>query len=157
MAYFAEFKQLHQAYWVQRGTPGGFSNRHFESFHQILLQTCLERGAVEIFRVSAGSRLIGQVYNFVYRGRVYAYQTGFSYEDNSKAKPGLVSHYLCMQQHLEEGASMYDFMAGDSRYKRTFGVPGPDMAHYVFQRRTATRVTEAVLRRLKNLALPQPG
>jgi CelD/BcsL family acetyltransferase involved in cellulose biosynthesis len=157
MAYFEEFKQLHQAYWVRRGTPGGFSNRHFESFHRTLLQTCLERGTVEIFRVSAGSRLIGQVYNFVYRGRVYAYQTGFSYEDDSKAKPGLVSHYLCMQQHLEDGASMYDFMAGDNRYKRTFGVPGPDMSHYVFQRRTATRVTEAALRRLKNLALPQPG
>ena len=74
-----------------------------------------------------------------------------------KAKPGLVSHYLCMQQHLEEGASTYDFMAGDNRYKRTFGVRGPDMAYYVFQRRTPSRVAETLLRSIKNLVLPGSG
>jgi CelD/BcsL family acetyltransferase involved in cellulose biosynthesis len=150
--YFEEFKTLHQAYWVQRGMPGGFSNRHFETFHRALVQNCFERGTVELFRVSAGSRLIGQVYNFIYRGRVYAYQTGFSYEEDSKAKPGLVSHFLCMQQHLQEDASSYDFMAGDNRYKRSFGVRGPDMSYYVFQRRTPIRLAETVLRRIKNLA-----
>jgi CelD/BcsL family acetyltransferase involved in cellulose biosynthesis len=157
MAYFAELKELHQAYWNHRGMPGGFSNQYFESFHRTLIQNCIERGTVEIFRVSAGERLISQVYNFIYRGRVYAYQTGFSYENDPKAKPGLVSHYLCMQQHLENGASAYDFMAGNNRYKQTFGIRGPDMAHYVFQRRTATRVTEAILRRVKNLARPGAG
>lgn len=151
MAYLAELKELHQAYWTSRGMPGGFSNQHFELFHRTLIQNCIQRGTVEIFRVSAGEKLIGQAYNFIYRGRVYAYQTGFSYEDDPKAKPGLVSHCLCIQQHLEEGASTYDFMAGDNRYKSTLGTRGPDMAHYVFQRKTPTRVTEAILRRIKNL------
>jgi CelD/BcsL family acetyltransferase involved in cellulose biosynthesis len=157
IVYLAELKEMHQAYWTHRGMPGGFSNRYFETFHRTLMQNCIERGTVEIFRVSAGARLIGQVYNFIYRGRVYAYQTGFFYEDDPKAKPGLVSHYLCMQQHLEEGTLAYDFMAGDNRYKRTFGIRGPDMAHYVFQRRTATRVTEVILRRIKNWIWSQTG
>jgi CelD/BcsL family acetyltransferase involved in cellulose biosynthesis len=156
-AYFAELKDLHQAYWIRRGMPGGFSNQYFETFHWALVQNCLELGTVEIFRVSAGGKLIGQVYNFVYRNRVYSYQSGFNYEENPKAKPGLVSHYLCIQQHLEEGALVYDFMAGDNRYKRTFGIRGPDMAHYVFQRRTPLRVIETILRGLKNLVWSPAG
>jgi CelD/BcsL family acetyltransferase involved in cellulose biosynthesis len=152
MEYFEELKELHQAYWIRRGMAGGFSNRYFEAFHRTLIQNCTKRGTVEIFRVSAGETVIGQVYNFIYRNRVYAYQTGFCYENDPKAKPGLVSHYLCIQQHLEKGALAYDFMAGDARYKRTFGTQGPDMAHYVFQRRTATRLAEAIMRRVKNLA-----
>jgi CelD/BcsL family acetyltransferase involved in cellulose biosynthesis len=156
-AYFAELKDLHQAYWTSRGMPGGFSNQYFETFHWALVQSCLERGTVEIFRVAAGEKLIGQVYNFVYRNRVYSYQTGFSYEEDPKAKPGLVSHYLCIQQHLEEGAQVYDFMAGDNRYKQTFGIRGPDMAHYVFQRRTPLRVMESILRRMKNLVWSRAG
>jgi CelD/BcsL family acetyltransferase involved in cellulose biosynthesis len=117
----------------------------------------MRSGTVEVFRVAAGEQLIGQVYNFLYRGRVYAYQTGFRYDDDPKAKPGLVSHLLCIQQHLEKGALVYDFMAGDNRYKKTFGIRGPDMAHYVFQRRTATRISEAILRRVKRLAWPHAG
>jgi CelD/BcsL family acetyltransferase involved in cellulose biosynthesis len=149
--FFAELKDLHQVYWTGRGMPGGFSNHYFESFHWALIQKCLTSGTVEMVRVSAGSKLIGQVYNFVYRNHVYSYQTGFRYEEDQKAKPGLVSHYLCIQHHLEGGALVYDFMAGDNRYKRTFGTRGPDMAHYVFQRRTPLRLTERLLRRTKNL------
>ena len=83
---------------------------------------------MELLRVSAGADIIGYVYNLVYRGHVYAYQTGILYESNPRLKPGLVSHCLCIERHLEEGSDVYDFMAGDARYKASLGEPGPDMA-----------------------------
>jgi CelD/BcsL family acetyltransferase involved in cellulose biosynthesis len=85
----------------------------------------------------------------VYRDCVYAYQTGFAYADDARLKPGLVSHYLCLQHHLQKGAKVYDFMAGDNRYKSNLGMRGPDMMHHVLQRKTVKSQGEAFLRSLK--------
>lgn len=155
MGFFAEFKQLHQATWVDRGQPGGFSNSYFENFHRTLLRRCIARGTVELVRVAAGDHLIGQVYNFIHRGRVYAYQTGFAYEADARLKPGLVSHCLCIERHLQNGAHAYDFMAGDNRYKSNLGIRGPDLMHHVLQRRTLPAMGEILLRKLKTALSPR--
>lgn len=151
LGYFKEMKPLHQKYWNDRGMPGGFSNAYFEAFHLALICDGFPRGTIEIVRISAGPKIIGVVYNFLYRGRVYSYQTGFAYEDDPKIKPGLVSHSLCIEQHLAAGASVYDFMGGDSQYKASLGVRGPDMMHFAFQRRTLARRTEAFMRYINEL------
>ncbi len=141
---------LHQQYWVARGEPGAFAHPYFVAFQQHMLRTGLARGVVELLRISAGDAAIGYVYNFIYRGQVYAYLTGISYEDDSKLKPGLVNHVLCIEAHLAEGGAVYDFMAGDNRYKANLGEPGPEMFYCVAQRRTPTLWLENRLRRLKN-------
>ena len=64
-----------------------------------------------------GATIVGFLYN-IRRGQwFYSYQSGFNYEADRKLKPGLVSHCLAMQRYLDRGASAYDFLAGDSRYK----------------------------------------
>ena len=152
LAYYEGLKDLHQRYWEGRGKPGGFSYPYFERYHRALLTNCLPGGSVELVCVSAGESVIGYVYNFIYRGCVYAYQTGLHYEEDSKLKPGLVSHYLCIERHLASGAHTYDFMAGDHRYKRNLGEAGPDIGHIILQRRTPGILIETALRRLKDAA-----
>lgn len=149
MGFFEEFGKLHQATWTSRGQPGGFSNPYFVAFHRALLNRCIPRGTAELVRVAAGDNVIGQVYNFVHDGHVYAYQTGFAYSDDAKLKPGLVSHCLCIERHLTGGAQVYDFMAGDNRYKSNLGSRGPDMMHHILQRPTLKAKSEALLRGLK--------
>ena len=129
-------KELHQKYWVGRGEPGGFSYRFFDRFQRRLIRTCLPRGTVEVVRVSAGDDIIGFVYNFIHQGHVYAYQTGIHYEEDARLKPGLVSHVLCIEQHLAAGHRVYDFMAGDARYKGNLGQRGPDMLYILAARPT---------------------
>ena len=73
----------------------------------------------------------------VYRRQVYAYQSGFLFEADAKLKPGLVSHVLCIEDHLQNGMALYDFMAGDARYKSSLGQPGPDMRYVLVQRPTS--------------------
>ncbi len=97
----------------------------FELFQRRLIEVALPHGTVEIMKVAAGSDVIGYVYNLVYRGHVYAYQTGINYEDDARLKPGLVSHCLCIERHYNDGNSIYDFMAGEARYKASLGIPGP--------------------------------
>ena len=144
-------KNLHQRYWTSRGEPGAFSYPFFERFQDRLIQTCLDHGTVELLRVSAGAEIIGYVYNLVYRGHVYAYQTGILYESHPRLKPGLLSHCLCIQRHLEEGSDVYDFMAGDARYKASLGEPGPDMVYLLAERPTLPLHIENTLHDVKRL------
>lgn len=144
---FTELKVHHEETWIKRGRSGSFASPHFEEFHRVLIEKCLKREAVELVRISAGARLIGIFYNFIHRGHVYAYQTGLSYESDHKLKPGLVGHSICVERHLRTGASVYDFMAGETRYKANLGIPGPDLVHFIFQRPTLLRRGLSVLRK----------
>ncbi len=112
--------RLHQATWQRRGRAGAFADPHFARFHHALIDRALPRGEVELWRVSAGPAEIGYLYNFQYRGRVLAYQSGFDYAvADRRAKPGLTCHHLAIGQGLAENRTYYDFMAGDDRYKRS--------------------------------------
>jgi protein-tyrosine-phosphatase/predicted ATP-grasp superfamily ATP-dependent carboligase/CelD/BcsL family acetyltransferase involved in cellulose biosynthesis len=159
MRFYAAMQELHQRYWLAKGEPGSYAFPFYKRLHERILSDCIPRGTVEIVRVSAGQSVIGYVYNFIARGWVCAYHTGFVYDPDPKLKPGLVSHYLCIERHLEEGARYYDFLAGDNRYKRNLGRRGPDMMHLVLQRRIAKINAEHALRDLKTRArlrwLPQ--
>ena len=134
MEYFDAMKGLHQEYWTARGKPGSFAFPYFEQFHRVLIAECLPKGTVELMRVSAGDEAIGYLYNFISDGWVCAYHTGFRYEADPKLKPGLVSHYLCIEHHLRNGARLYDFLAGNERYKANLANPGPNIADLVIQR-----------------------
>ena len=149
LRFHAEMQTLHQRYWISRGFSGSYAVPFYGKFHQELLMRCVASGTVEFVRVAAGSFVIGYVYNFVHDGWVCAYQTGLAYDTNPQLKPGLVAHYLCIEKHLKEGARYYDFLAGDSQYKRSLGEPGPDMLELVLQRPRAKLRIEGALREVK--------
>lgn len=140
-------KELHQLQWQARGKPGGFAFPFFERFQRRLIADCLPRGEIELLRVTRGEQAIGYVYNLVLRGHVLAFVTGFLYQDDKRLKPGLVCHTLAIERHLREGASVYDFLAGETRYKSNLGTPGPDFVYLLIQRPTAVTRMERLLRR----------
>ena len=149
LAYFAEMKQLHQAYWVRRGRPGSFANPVFEAFHTSLIRNRFDRGEIQLARIAAGERPIGYLYNFVYRQQVYAYQSGFNYETDAKLKPGLVSHYLTINYSLTQGAAKYDFLAGEGQHKQSLGTANTELTWLVLQRDLVKYRLEDALRSLK--------
>lgn len=149
MSFLDGLKCLHQSYWNSRGQPGGFAFAFFDRFQRRLVETCHAHGTIELFKISAGSWTIGYLYNFVHRGHVYAYQSGFNYEADGRMKPGLVSHSLCIRRHLDIGSDIYDFLAGEHRYKSNLGQPGPDMIYLIAERRTLSLRLESALYRLK--------
>ena len=136
ITFLAGLKALHQPYWQSRGEPGAFAYPFLEALMLGLIADGLANGTVELVRISRGDLAIGYLYNFVYRGQVYCYQCGFLFEVDAKLKPGLVSHALCIEDHLRAGLSIYDFMGGDARYKSSLGEPGPDLHYVILQRPT---------------------
>ncbi len=112
--------ELHQATWLARGQTGAFANPFFSRFHHALIARGLERGEIDLFRVAAGSRTMGFLYNFRYRGRSIAYQSGFDYAGAGRhEKPGMTCHYEAIRFAARWGAKQYHFLAGDDRYKRS--------------------------------------
>jgi CelD/BcsL family acetyltransferase involved in cellulose biosynthesis len=120
---------LHQAAWQARGQTGCFAQPFFTRFHRALITEGLPRGEIALLHVSAGAVTIGVLYNFVWRGRMLAYQSGFDYPPCEKrAKPGLTCHHAAMRYALDAGLDTYDFLAGDDRYKRSLSGAARPMA-----------------------------
>ncbi len=109
---------LHQRTWRSRGQPGAFADENFRRFHHALIDRGLKLGEVDLLEVSAGPRCLGYLLNFVFRGTVYAYQSGFDYAlADRHEKPGLSAHYQAIEMYLREGLDRYDFLGGAERYK----------------------------------------
>ena len=147
--FFRAAGALHQRRWRERGKPGAFGHPFYVGFHERLITAGVPAGVVELVRVRAGDAALGYLYNFVHRGRVYFYFSGLRFEDDNRLKPGLVTHTACIEDHLEAGADVYDFMGGAERYKLNLGRPGPDIVGVVVERPRAHLRLESALRRAK--------
>jgi len=109
---------LHTETWERRGKPGAFAHPFLRRFHKALVQRAQTRGELDLLRLTAGDGVIGYLYNFRRCGRVSAYQSGFTYAtETAQEKPGLCLHTLAIERALTVGDAVYDFLAGDDRYK----------------------------------------
>jgi CelD/BcsL family acetyltransferase involved in cellulose biosynthesis len=106
--------QWHRARWAD----SGFINPAFLDFHQRLLKRGFDHGVVRIYRVGFGSETIAVLYLLCDAGRAYFYLQGVRSETDGHLKPGLTAHWALMQTLMDEGWDTYDFMGGDSQYKR---------------------------------------
>jgi CelD/BcsL family acetyltransferase involved in cellulose biosynthesis len=119
LLFLDRLKTLHQRSWTARGLPGSFANPLFEAFHVDLIERGMPLGQVLLLRVHAGDQDIGYLYNFAHDGCVSAYQSGFNYDLIDKhSHPGMVSHALAIQHCADSGFRVYDFLAGEARYKQ---------------------------------------
>jgi CelD/BcsL family acetyltransferase involved in cellulose biosynthesis len=111
--------RYHQQSWNSRGFPGAFSSEYFRRFHHSLITGRFDCGEIQLLEFSAGSRILGCLYNFVYGGRVHFYQSGFNDEIDQRLKPGYICHTEAVKYNAELGHSVYDFLAGTEQYKKS--------------------------------------
>lgn len=123
LAFFAAMGALHTERWKRVGELGSFSNTSWVSFHHDLITSAFSRGEIQLLRILCGCRPIGYIYNFTYRGSVLMLQSGFASESSNLLRPGYVSHMLAMQMNARNGAAQYDFLIGDSDYKKVLAEP----------------------------------
>lgn len=148
-AWFDEMKRLCTAYWNGKGQPGAFGEPFFEQFHRRLIATAFPLGQIDLMRVTAGSRLLGYLYNFRHNGIAYSYQSGFNYGPDGRFKPGMVSHVLAIRHYTGEGLRQYRFLAGESQYKRSLSTSRHDLVWLGVYRDTLVFRLESLARRAK--------
>ena len=86
-----ELIALHQPTWARRGRPGAFASPRIVELHRGLIRRAFASGLIQVLRVTAGDAVVGIAYNFVFRGKVYAYQQGLRYEEDRRLHPGFVT------------------------------------------------------------------
>ncbi len=150
LRFLEELIDLHQKSWVSRGKAGAFSSAKFRSFHQKMVEWAFPEGYIELVRVLVGGQAIGVLYSFLHEGRIYFYQCGFAYEDKTLS-PGLVTHFIAVQYYLgRPEVSEYDFLAGDSLYKRSLGKSQRTLEWRIVQRGTLGVKSIKALRSLRD-------
>ncbi len=152
LQWFDETGPLHRARW---GTPdgdsfdSGFDNPEFVGFHRRLLAEAFPGGSVQYLRLSAGGRPLAYLYNFVSGRNVHFYLSGINYEVDEAIRPGMLAHWLAIERNIEMGMGLYDFLAGDARYKRSLST-GEDRTLWLVLQRPRWRLQfESWARRLK--------
>jgi CelD/BcsL family acetyltransferase involved in cellulose biosynthesis len=117
-SWFGELVAFHAARWRRSGLAGAFAAPFMSRFHSALLPVALARGEADLWRIAAGAETLGYLYNFRHRGTVYAYQSGLkAFPGMAQARPGLVGHWLAIEEAKASGLERYDFLAGPARYK----------------------------------------
>lgn len=151
LEFLSGLKKLHQARWLSRGLPGAFGYPFFESFHEELICARFDCGEIQLIRTNAGDRIIGYLYNFLHRGIVHNYQTGFDYTICKRQySPGLVTHSMAIEYNTSQGHRVYDLMAGSSQYKQAIGIHLGKMDWIVLQRDRLKFRIENGIRQIKH-------
>lgn len=148
-AIYDELVRMHQAHWTEEGKPGAFASAYFDRFHRRLIETRMRSGDIQLLSVSAGSHTIGCLYNFVYRGRIYFYQSGIARQADNRLKPGYVCHTEAVGLNATLGHAEYDFLGGANRYKQTLATGARQLSSVVIQRPKLKFRVEEALRRVK--------
>lgn len=163
---FEELQRLHQARWQAAGSPGAFASERFAQFQRGMLEDLFKDGRVVVFRARDGQKTIGCLLLLVEQGRLLDYLSGFAPFDSGKS-PGLVTHYLCMQEALRRGYAAYDFLVGEKRHKENLGKSVGEL-HWVSWNRVTWKLRicdalararsfcRALLRPLKGYAAGEP-
>lgn len=126
--WLAAMLPLHRATWAARGVHSAFLAEPVQRFHRTLIARGVPDGTVDLLRIAAGPRLIGYLFNLRGRTATHAYQSGFDYAGAAPhEKPGLTCHHAAIEAARARGVPEYDFLAGDSRYKRSLATASRDL------------------------------
>ncbi len=127
----------------------GFDNPAFVQFHRRLIELAFPTGGIQYARLLAGDAVLAYLYNFVSDGHVHFYLSGIDYSVDPSVKPGMLAHWLAIEHNLADGREVYDFLAGDARYKRSLST-GRDRTLWLVLQRPRWRLQfEGFARRLK--------
>jgi hypothetical protein len=130
LQFFEELSILHKSRW----SDSGFKNPSFINFHTRLIENNFAENSANIFRLRAGNQTIAGLYFFMDGNSAYFYLQGVSYEANGKYKPGLVAHTFAIDHFIRKGYDYYDFMGGESQYKKQLAIQSSLMSGIKIQR-----------------------
>ncbi len=129
--FLADLITLHLRRWAARARESSLSSPAVIRFLQTLLQRGHARGEIDLLRIDAGAEPVGYLLNLCHDGWIGQYQGGFAYEEASPhRKPGLTCHHAAILHYRAQGATRYDFLAGEDRYKTSLA-NGETALHWI--------------------------
>ena len=152
-----EAAPLHKERWQNHESGSGFENPKFVQFHKCLIEKNIANGVVDILKVSAGDYVIGYLYNIIQDKEVKFYLSAIRYDKSEKnLKPGLVAHHLAIDYYNSRNFDVYDFMGGDSQYKRSLSTQASPLYFMRIQQPWLKFKLENKLRKVKQRYAKHP-
>jgi CelD/BcsL family acetyltransferase involved in cellulose biosynthesis len=128
---------LHGERWAAAGRPGGaFGVPHFRAFHDAVLPQLLAVGALELLWLIVHGRPVAALYNLVWGGKVYFYQSGRATDVPKHIRPGIALHAYAIRAAIEAGRREYDFLGDPVRYKLQLALASRPLVRFRAARRT---------------------
>ncbi len=153
LAIFDELVSLHEATWRKRARGGAFSSPYLYGFHRRLIEKRFPHEEIQLLRILVAGKTVGCLYNFLYREKVYFYQSGFNYPGEGKLKPGLLAHVEAIRYNLARGNKTYDFLGGAERYKISLATGQNRLVWVRLQKPKVKFKIEAALKRAGRLGV----
>jgi CelD/BcsL family acetyltransferase involved in cellulose biosynthesis len=111
---------LHAARWKKRGLPGMLAAEVDQSFHRQVARGMLSSGALRMYAIRAGGRIVAVFYGFAHHETVYYYLSGYD-PSLEKLSIGTVIVAHAIEQAVRDGAKTFDFLRGAEDYKYAWG------------------------------------
>lgn len=118
LEFFENMLHLNCEYWLKKTGQAVFQDQFMLEFHKNLIKGSFDSGYIQVSKVAAGNYVLGYLYNFRHNDWIYAYQSGFNYDNDNRLKPGIISHIMAIGYAIDTGGLRYDFLAGDHQYKK---------------------------------------
>lgn len=113
---FDAFVTLHQKRWTEKGEQGQFQDSQSADSMRKFCRLLLERGQLRLYTVWFGDIPGGALLNFADHNRIYFYGCGFD-PQFKKHHPVKVLIAKAIQDSIEFGPKIFDFMKGNEGYK----------------------------------------
>lgn len=111
---------LHAARWQQRGLPGVLADDITQRFHREAARALLDAGALRMYAMRLGERIVAVFYGFAHAGTTYYYLSGYDPElERLSIGTLVVAHAL--EEAVRESATTFDFLRGAEEYKYAWG------------------------------------
>lgn len=108
---------FHDRRWDDCGGSTAFCTSSLRAFHSHVTRQAFDAGWLRLYTLSLNGAIAAAMYGFLWNGRFYFYQHGFSaaYADHSA---GLVLMALSIRAAIDEGAAEFDMLYGHEAYKK---------------------------------------
>jgi Acetyltransferase (GNAT) domain len=153
LQWLRQLGELHQLRWKSDDPHEGFNANSFREFNESLTSKLFASDLLMLHRISAGNTVLGYLYNIRCNGRIHFLMSGIQYDGTESYKPGLLCHWLAIDQCIQDGNEYYDFLKGSSRYKESLATHKQVVTSLKLRRRRLSVLLEHCLRRIKNRLL----
>lgn len=111
---------LHTARWQRRGMSGMLGDDVVRAFHRDVARAMLAAGALRMYALRWGDRIVAVFYGFAHRQTVYYYLSGYE-PDLEKSSPGTLIVAHAVEEAIRQRATTFDFLRGAEDYKYAWG------------------------------------
>ena len=120
--FLGEIARLSRLRQGEKGESSAWQSAKFREFHQRVGPGLLARGWLDLWMWHKDGRCVAALYNLIYGGTIYYYQSGFDTAAFGNVSPGLLTLSEVIEWGFQHRQQRFDFLVGaEGSYKEDYG------------------------------------